>query len=978
MNFILQRDSPTTNTRDVHPQKSSMESLQAKMRRRMAGLARYRQFDGNGANWKGGGPGGPFPVQLPYHRAQPVYNMPRRVRAAGRLRPMFPEAYPRPGDWQPFNGPGGDWGMHPFVPLPPPPPLANNAPVGGRPAGGGAAGAGHAAGAGARESGGAPPASQEDFLKRKRAMLIAQADVAMARAVAAGAAMNAGPAGGAAAPVIRQNGGGMMHHPLNHPLNHSLNHPLNHPVNHPMSLARPLMARDRIDKRLEKGRALLQERRRARRESKKELEDLVLEDDGPSANAFAFKPRRSGRPPIVLSPGPPGMAARSGADLGAMGASLEEGGEVKETTRQHQQQNQRRQPEPEPEPEALKGGEQLAFQSSPPGPMRLDTVKPAVWPVAPNAPNTHIDYTKSIHSVDDAAMNGGAMGGDARDIMHGDKVIDAGRRRREVMREPAENVREGVMDIGDGEGKNVVGAWDWGVAGAWRGGGRVGDGAEGAPPIVERAHRLGNEFPDSGGLKGARGGDVRAGPEGDMHVIRSGSGMEIGSSGVQSESPADEGAYLVVAGAFPPPPEAPSRENHGAVSSDRPHSGDAKYDVEPWMDAMAWPLPVMAGERVASPRENDARPLVDKGSVERAPEDGEETDDEVTVLEQEILDAAALFPVVPLRAKRVRRASQGTEFEPFVAPPSGSAGDRVVGAAGVRASMAAAEAFAFSGSRADDDRRASHEKYCAGDGERDSGLSLDDAEKVGNSIFAADEDDEDDEDHDLLPEAIPGDDDRSLSSKRKRVRFGGRCREVSRPIINDGGGKVNDVLQRPWRSPAPQPCAPAVHHGREAKEQRAAGAAVDAMMAAAKLAAEDLPDEDIEALLRRGRDRRGNRADDGKIDLAAKGMLKLQAAPVARKRRPSLIVVDGSGHEVRVNVNVRAGNGAGNGLDAMSAVSAEVPPKSSSPASVGANAGQEVVQDVEAGAGSASPRQSKEERAEMVGRALKKYSFYQV
>lgn len=170
-----------------------MESLQARMRRRMAGLARHRQLDGNPAHWRARGRGGPFPLHMPYPPAYPALNLPRRVRAAGRAAAVLPVPRPGgpggPGEWQPFVGLGADWGIPPFVPRMPPPFPPKDA------AGPGGAGAG--AGVGAGGAGDAAPGSQEDYLSRKRAMLIAQADVAMARVVAAGGARV--PPGGAGA-----------------------------------------------------------------------------------------------------------------------------------------------------------------------------------------------------------------------------------------------------------------------------------------------------------------------------------------------------------------------------------------------------------------------------------------------------------------------------------------------------------------------------------------------------------------------------------------------------------------------------------------------------------------------------------------------------------------------------------------------------------------------------------------------------------
>ena len=105
-----------------HAQRSSMESLQARMRRRMAGLARHRQLDGNPAHWRARGRG-PFPLHMPYPPAYPAHNSPRRMRAAGRAAAVLPVPRPGsggPGEWQPFVGLGADW-VPPFVPRMSPP-----------------------------------------------------------------------------------------------------------------------------------------------------------------------------------------------------------------------------------------------------------------------------------------------------------------------------------------------------------------------------------------------------------------------------------------------------------------------------------------------------------------------------------------------------------------------------------------------------------------------------------------------------------------------------------------------------------------------------------------------------------------------------------------------------------------------------------------------------------------------------------------
>lgn len=101
-------------------QRSPLNSLQVKMHHRMAaGLARYRQPD-RMHNWMG-----PRIVQNARAHPNPPYprplvHLPQMVRYPRGGAPPFGSGPGGPGEWQPFAGVGVEWGM-PLLPLPPPP-----------------------------------------------------------------------------------------------------------------------------------------------------------------------------------------------------------------------------------------------------------------------------------------------------------------------------------------------------------------------------------------------------------------------------------------------------------------------------------------------------------------------------------------------------------------------------------------------------------------------------------------------------------------------------------------------------------------------------------------------------------------------------------------------------------------------------------------------------------------------------------------
>lgn len=252
------------------------------MRRRMAAIARQQQIHG----WRARG--GAFPLQIPYppmHGYQPQMRVGGAAAGVGaggaggaRAHPMHPRPLLQgaaPGDWQPLAGMGIDWGKPPYV-MPPAPYAQNRVAAAG--AGRGTVARGAAAAGGQGGPGGAQqrPVSKEEHLDRKRKMLIAQADIAMKRAAVLGARI----------PGARLARGLVADSPV---------------ANGPSQFVR-----DRLEQQLEKGKAVLEERRRVRRDARKELDDFPLPD------GFPYRSR------------PSQLAAGAGASGAAVDADKEE------------------------------------------------------------------------------------------------------------------------------------------------------------------------------------------------------------------------------------------------------------------------------------------------------------------------------------------------------------------------------------------------------------------------------------------------------------------------------------------------------------------------------------------------------------------------------------------------------------------------------------------------------------------------------
>lgn len=161
--------------------------------------------------------------------------------------------------------------------------------------------------------------------------------------------------------------------------------------------------------------------------------------------------------------------------------------------------------------------------------------------------------------------------------------------------------------------------------------------------------------------------------------------------------------------------------------------------------------------------------------------------------------------------------------------------------------------------------------------------------------------------------------------------------------------------------------APAYGRWGEKEEEEAANSVAHAVRAAAKMAASEEPDRGLQADhgLQAMIARRYPRAD--KIDLAAQGMLKLHVAP-----DPAAAPAGRSGRGGEAGAPVKVPNGA-----PLGPVDAGLQGASNGRVAPGGDAAKES-KEAEGGAVPPAPEQTKEERAEMVQRALKKYSFYQV
>ena len=927
------------------------------MRRRMAGLARHRQLDGNPAHWRARGRGGPFPLHMPYPPAYPALNPPRRVRAAGRAAAVLSVPRPGgpggPGEWQPFVGLGADWGIPPFVPRMPPPFPHKDAGAGagagvGAGAGGGALG-GRAGAAGG--AGDAAPGSQEDYLSRKRAMLIAQADVAMARVVAGGGAR--APPGGAAA-AQRAQGRALDQQVL--------------------PAGRLPAGRDRMEKHLAKGRAIIVERRRARLDAAKELENLVMEEDWPFADGFAYRSRRSRE---ALRAPPP--AAGRGADVslgenghgdrkGDANGKDDEGGAAVEPRR------------------PLRGDEWVLHDA-----LRRDVRDlgddPAGWPAA-----LRLRLDPPIRRKELDCRKGGSHA----------------RRRRIIVEEggpPGGELQGGRVDGGDGDddGKKLMGVWGWGAGNGWWGAeaGELPDDLQ--PSGRGRKRRIGDlaarRNPEGGSAGGAGAGDgaaegagAGAGASDSAEVVdhygcsrreRAKVDLKRGAAAVaepvdhygcsRRERPKFDLKRGAAAAAEPPA--------NGFVDGWERIEGIDEA-AQPWHDVSPWPLRAIAAKPpvkhenqagrmnagVLAWEEPHAAAAGDNEDDEVVIHEGVILDDEVMILEEGDLgrdrEKSASAAIIPSSSKKKRKAVQMIHSEPLPPPsppspplvfpnpllldsavaPLPPEGDNVKFDAHVVAAVGG-------------DGR-SQKEGAGGGRSRDGG---DDAGGVGSGT-------------DQGSPAAAGGNDRAMP-RPKRVHFAAGFKRGRQPyalgrdpLLPFFGGERGGPGVGAGAG-AGAGVAPAYGRWGEKEEEEAANSVADAVRAAAKMAASEEPARGLQAMLAR------NYPRGDKIDLAAQGMLKLHVAPdSAAAAAPE--GRNGGRAGVGADALGRLPNGAPGGpVDAgrpgaLNGGVAGVPP--------GGAATKESKEAEGAAAGPPAPEQTKEHRPEMVRRALKKYSFYQV
>lgn len=375
-----------------------------------------------------------MPMYLPYPQAHPGNNMQRRVGAAERVPPMLPAPPPGagPAEWQPMMGMGAGWAMAPFLPLLPPPFQPRNG--GGRPG----------------NPANASPVSRERFLDRERAMLIAHADMAMGRAAAAQPAGQppAGQPPGAVAQGVNRAA-----------------------LGHPAALEDLSVRRERIGMPLINLGGGIKERRRARRDARDELEDLMMGDEWPLPGGFPYRSRR-----------PQALPKAPAANMAADGSRAGSGKEVKEV----------RQPSQRPEWELLGA------------PHERDPNDPEE---SPAALRLRLDPSYRARAVE-AYPQGGSV-----------------RRRRQIVVEPADDrgkQQEEYIDV-DGEEEKAMGVWGWGIADRWWESAAGKRSYVGQPVERLRKRRSGDAFAKSNG-----NGKVAA--EGDRDGAKHGEGsLEQGS-----------------------------------------------------------------------------------------------------------------------------------------------------------------------------------------------------------------------------------------------------------------------------------------------------------------------------------------------------------------------------------------------------------------------------------------------------------------
>lgn len=854
----------------------------------MAGLARPRQIHGNPANWRNKKRGNPFPFEVPYPPMNP-YNLLRRVRVAGRGPPMFPDLLPRGeagalGDWQPFVGLEADWKMPPYGPmmqqhpqLYPPVPPSGEAFL----RGGGAAGA--AAGAipvvavgvqrgGAAGAGGVRVASEEEFLHRKRAMLIAQADVAMARAVAVG-----GVPGPREAPFLRARGEVWQH---------------------AIAPERSSAVRERIQN-LEEGKAMIEQRKRLRRYARKELEELVMEDDRPSLDGFLYRPKW---PRMGISRAPAAAAAGRGG-TNAASARRSNGPDAKGKS------------------QPVQGNALVPVDTSRSVGDLVDD--PPRWPAARHLPL----HPPPIPNGEMKAVRKNSMS------QRWVGIVDEAERREGQQQE------ERNIDVGSVGIKNKpMGVWGWGVHGhQWDG--------ELRQPFDDA--QLGERRRGRGGGEavGKSTHEVEGGNDGAAEIAGGGSVSSKLEKEVKEETGLeDEEASRKQVAACSASSGAPVICNRG--SWDQIKDGDSDEVAPPaWLGVLPW-------RRLAKPR----APCDVRAEVEDKPEGKDARalgravnsslkyteDDEVVVLERRGHNgkpASAARGLVPLANKK-RRGIEGVALK--VSPPPSLSSPPLP----PPRHPAAAVEKKTDGNAPDQGKRVAR----AWDDDGDGGKKR--AERS----------------RDILEDCNVAEG--SSTPKPKRVHF------VAEALKRAGWPPYPVELDEEGMKPDPwipldgerrrRPALADSYFGRNEDEEReAASAVVDAVRAAANMAANEEADGGFEAMLAYNSPRGGNR-----IDLAAEGMLRLHGVSPAQGRRgvafpgkEENVGPEGVSNSAPASTPpVAPGKPAEAEMDVAEkgkkkAVSPVSPPPIPPPPPAG---------------------QTKENREEMMKRALKKYSFYQV
>lgn len=530
------------------------------MRRRWADLARRRELEGaNPMNWRRGGYGVPMP-----YPALPGYNLPRRVRhyhPAGNAPPMLADALvgpgagpgpgpgpglravpglgmgpaPAPHEWQPLVGMVPDWGM----PLLPPPPegawgVARD----------GAARRGHGGVDGAQ-----PQAA------RKRAMLIAQADRAMARHnVAAGSR----PGGmGRAHPPGRAIGAAEDDGAARLRVRGALVNGVD-----PSDPAR-------LAQRMDDKRAMVEAKKRIRRDARQELEDLMMEE--------------SGRPPNFLT-----AALAGGGGVGGGADGIRAGG----GSRIHLHDNDQKERERE---EGHAVGNDLGM-----------------YDLHGRDPWVHRRREDHHHPPEPGGRDQGG---------------DIGRRRQRVMMRYSRGLADedqGRKREVEGEGasdadrKRFFGVLGWGGAGRWWNGGGEG--------VGQASHTQEPDKPDGGHGNRSRSRsfsallaasnrheEAKIGPDENIEDI------DVGGESMAKAERLARGAQSAAASSEDAG-GASGRVKYNSIDGD----GSGGNVAHAWVDLLPWPLRAVGGKANAQGDEQKKEPLQEV--LKKESEDGPASD----------------------------------------------------------------------------------------------------------------------------------------------------------------------------------------------------------------------------------------------------------------------------------------------------------------------------------------------------------------